>query len=49
MKNYAVDSRGYYGDFGGAYVPEVLYENIKELQDNYLRIIESEPDRKSVV
>ena len=43
MKNYAVDSRGYYGDFGGAYVPEVLYENIKELQDNYLRIIESEP------
>jgi tryptophan synthase beta chain len=39
---YTVDHRGFYGEFGGAYIPEMLYPNIKELEDNYLRIIESE-------
>ena len=34
-----VDERGYYGDFGGAYIPEMLYPNVKELQQNYLSII----------
>lgn len=36
---YQVDERGYYGNFGGAYIPEMLYPNIKELQDNYLQIM----------
>ncbi len=42
MDKYIVDVHGYYGNFGGAYIPEMLYPNIKELEDNYLRIIESE-------
>lgn len=36
------DNHGYYGDFGGAFVPEMLYPNVIELQENYLEIIESE-------
>lgn len=39
---YSVDSKGYYGNFGGAFIPEMLYPNIQELNDNYLKIIESE-------
>lgn len=39
---YQVDNRGYYGPFGGAYIPEMLYNNIEELQSKYLQIIESE-------
>lgn len=35
----AVDDRGYYGNFGGAYIPEMLYPNIEELRSNYLEII----------
>ncbi|HRI79436.1 MAG TPA: tryptophan synthase subunit beta [Cyclobacteriaceae bacterium] len=30
---------GYYGQFGGAYIPEMLYPNVEELRQNYLRII----------
>lgn len=30
---------GYYGNFGGAYIPEMLYRNVEELKDNYLKII----------
>ncbi|GIV38631.1 MAG: hypothetical protein KatS3mg033_0431 [Thermonema sp.] len=33
---YAVDERGFYGRFGGAYIPELLYPNVEELQKNYL-------------
>jgi tryptophan synthase beta chain len=40
---YEVDARGYYGQFGGAYIPEMLYPNVEELRNNYLRII-TEPD-----
>lgn len=39
--NYNVDERGYYGEFGGAYIPEMMYSNIKELRENYLEIMES--------
>ncbi len=35
------DQKGYYGIFGGAYIPELLYPNIEELRKNYLRIINS--------
>lgn len=39
--NYQVDENGFYGRFGGAYIPEMLYPNVKFLQDNYRGIIES--------
>ncbi|NQW27067.1 MAG: tryptophan synthase subunit beta [Flammeovirgaceae bacterium] len=38
-QNYNVDARGYYGKFGGAFVPEMLLPNVLELQENYLEII----------
>lgn len=41
MSNYQVDKKGYYGKFGGAYIPEMLYKNIEELEKCYLDIIES--------
>ena len=39
---YQVDEHGYYGQFGGAYIPEMLYPNIEELQKRYLEIIYEE-------
>ncbi|MCD8387432.1 MAG: tryptophan synthase subunit beta, partial [Bacteroidales bacterium] len=36
---YQVDQDGYYGQFGGAYIPEILHQCVQELQDNYLQII----------
>lgn len=36
---YTVDSEGYYGKFGGAYIPEMLHPNVEELRSNYLSII----------
>lgn len=38
---YLVDERGYFGKFGGAYVPEMLYPNVEELRINYLEIMNS--------
>jgi tryptophan synthase beta chain len=35
---YHVDEKGYYGDFGGAYIPEMLYPNVEELRLNYKKI-----------
>lgn len=46
MKYKNPDQYGYYGDFGGAFVPEMLYPNVKELEDNYLDIINSDDFRK---
>ena len=37
--SYNINSKGYYGSFGGAYIPEMLLHNIEELKDNYLKII----------
>lgn len=37
---------GYYGQFGGAFIPELLHPNVKELEDNYLDIIYSESFQK---
>ena len=36
---YNVDEKGYYGEFGGAYIPEMMYKNIEELRLNYLNFI----------
>ena len=40
--SFYVDGRGYYGEFGGAYVPEILYKVVEDLKEAYLPIIESE-------
>jgi tryptophan synthase beta chain len=40
--DYFVNERGYYGDFGGAYIPEMLYPNVEELRQKYLSIINEE-------
>lgn len=37
--NFHVDDRGYFGPFGGAYVPEMLYPNVAELEANYLQVL----------
>ena len=42
MKTFLVNSEGYYGEFGGAYVPEILHRCVEELQKSYLEVIESE-------
>ena len=41
-QSYLVDQNGYYGEFGGAYVPEILYAAVEALKEQYLSIIESE-------
>ncbi len=46
MKTYNVDKNGYYGEFGGAFVPEVLYRCTEELRQCYLGILESESFQK---
>ena len=43
---YNVNDKGYYGNFGGAYIPEMLYPNVEELRENYLRIILSDEFQK---
>ena len=35
---YNVDQNGYYGEFGGAYIPEMMYSNIEELKSKYIKI-----------
>ncbi len=36
---FEVSQRGYYGSFGGAFIPEMLYPNVEELRENYLQIM----------
>ena len=42
MINYLVNQSGFYGNFGGAYIPEILHRCVNDLQEEYLSIIESE-------
>lgn len=42
MMNFLVDKEGYYGEFGGAYVPEILHKCVEELQNTYLKVLQSE-------
>ena len=46
MKSFLVDQDGYYGEFGGAYVPEILHKCVEELTNKYLEVIESEKNLK---
>ena len=41
MSKYQVNEKGYYGKFGGAYLPEMLYPNVEELRQQYLKIIDT--------
>jgi len=44
--DFKVNSSGFYGSYGGAYIPEMLYPNVSKLKDNYLKIIQSDEFRK---
>lgn len=37
--DYHVNLQGYYGDFGGTYIPEMLFPNVEELKNSYLEIL----------
>ena len=39
MNTFNINKKGYYGEFGGAYIPEMLYSNVEELRQNYLKIM----------
>ncbi len=43
---YSVDDRGYYGEYGGAYIPELLFPNVEQLRLNYIGIINDPSFRK---
>lgn len=45
-RKFDVDALGYYGQFGGAYIPEMLYPNVEELRESYLQIIGQEDFQK---
>ena len=34
--NYQVDANGFYGNYGGSYVPEILYKTVEDLKEAYL-------------
>lgn len=38
-KTFNVNEKGYYGEFGGAYIPEMLYPNVEKLRQNYLKVM----------
>ena len=44
--NYEVNDKGYYGNFGGAFIPEMLYANVEELRLKYIQILESDSFQK---
>lgn len=42
MKTYQVNEEGYYGNFGGAYIPEILHRCVTNLKEAYLNVLESQ-------
>ncbi len=44
--NYHVNNQGFYGEFGGAFIPEMLYPNVEELRQQYLEIIQTQSFQK---
>ena len=46
--NYNVNEQGYYGEFGGAYIPEMLYPNVEELRQHYLKIMAEKSFQKEL-
>ena len=47
MKTYQVNKEGYYGEFGGAYIPEILHRCVEELKNAYSKVLESEGFKKN--
>jgi len=47
--DYQVNEKGYYGEFGGAYIPEMMVPNIEELRQTYLEIINSYDFRQEYI
>lgn len=47
--SYQVNDKGYYGEFGGAFIPEMMYPNIEELRQEYLKIINSYDFRQEFI
>src|SRR4028119_254228 len=45
---WAVNEQGYYGEFGGAFIPEMLYPNVEELRTRYLQIINESGFQKEI-
>ena len=45
---YDVNEQGFYGDFGGAFIPEMLHPNIQELKSSYRKIIQEESFKKEL-
>ena len=45
-RTYQVSPEGYYGEFGGAYIPEILHRCVEELRENYLKVLDSEDFRQ---
>ena len=41
METYRVNNEGYYGEFGGAYIPEILHRCVEELRRAYLRVLDN--------
>ena len=46
MKTYQVNDEGFYGNFGGAYIPEILYQCVEQLKDNYRKVLDSDDFRQ---
>lgn len=46
--SYSVNEAGFYGDFGGAFIPEMLHANIEELRERYLDILEDDSFRREM-
>lgn len=42
MEKFSVDENGFYGNYGGAYIPEILYKTVKDLEAAYKPILDSE-------
>ena len=45
---YNVDNKGYYGEFGGAYIQEMMYSNIEELRSKYIKYVQRLVLKKSL-
>ena len=46
MKSYQVNEKGYYGEFGGAYIPEILHRCVSELKEAYSKVLDDEGFKK---
>ena len=49
MKNYQVNDEGYYGEYGGAYIPESLKPCVEELKSKYIEIEMNTIDNKIII